>query len=94
MARKLRVLGHKTSNGYSSNASVKRAQLTNPMDAVMKRHQGEVRMFEIPYLVPWETGNGEAPKDATWVWLDGQWHWWNTWRTSYTLPSLFQRLPG
>ncbi len=60
----------------------------------MKRHHGEVRVFAIPYLVPWEAGGGEGPKDAEWFWLEGWKHWRYTWRTSYTLPSLFQYSRG
>jgi len=87
-------MAHKTVHGESTNSSVRRERLTNTLDPVMKRHQGEVRMFEVLYLVPWEAGDGETPKGAEWVWLEGQWHWWNTWRTSYTLPSLFQYSRG
>ena len=65
-------MAHKTVHGRSTNSSVKCERLTNTMDAVMKRHQGEVRMCEVPYLVPWEAGDGETPKDAEWVWLEGQ----------------------
>ena len=60
------------------------------MNAVMKRHQGEVRMLEIPYYVPCEKGGGEVWVDAKRVQLGGKWLREKTWHTSYTLASLFQ----
>ena len=40
-------LAHKTEHGASRNATVKPERLTNTMDAVMKCHQGEVRIRDI-----------------------------------------------
>ena len=87
-------LAHKTEHGASRDATVMPERLTNTMDAVMKRHQGEVRMFLISYYVPWEKSGGEVREDAKRVWLEGNWHWENTWHTSYTLASLFQYSRG
>lgn len=56
-------LGNKTVHAKSSNVIVMPEQETNTVDAVMKRHHGEVRVFEIPYYVPWEDGDGN-------VWVD------------------------
>ena len=72
-------LDNKTGDGESSI-----------MVAVMKHHQGEVRVLGIPHYVPWESGDGNVGVDPKWVWLAGQWHWENTWHKAYTLASLFQ----
>ena len=87
-------LAHKTEHGVSRDATVMPERLTNTMDAVMKRHQGEVRMFEISYYVPCEKGDSEVGEDAKRVQLGGAWHRENTWHTSYTLASLFQYSRG
>ena len=47
-------LAHKTEHGVSRDAIVMPERVTNTMNAGMKRHQGEVRMFEISSYVPWE----------------------------------------
>ena len=47
-------MAHKIEHGESRDATVMPERLMNTMDAVMKRHQGEVRMLEISYYVPWE----------------------------------------
>ena len=86
-------LAHKTEHGVSRDAIVMPERLTNTMDAVMKRHHGEVRVFEVPY-VPWKDGDGNVGVDHKWVWPEGQWHWENTWHTPYTLACLFQYFPG
>ena len=40
---------HQIAHGVSMNAGVKSERPTNTMDTVMKRHQGELRVFEVPY---------------------------------------------
>ena len=40
---------HQIAYGVSMNAGVKSERPTNTMDTVMKRHQGELRVFEDPY---------------------------------------------
>ena len=40
---------HQIAHGVSMNVGVKSERPTNTMDTVMKRHQGELRVFEVPY---------------------------------------------
>ena len=40
---------HQIAHEVSMNAGVKSGRPTNTMDTVMKRHQGELRVFEVPY---------------------------------------------
>ena len=45
-------------------AGVKSERPTNTMDTVMKRHQGELRVFEVPLLLYiWQQGDGGTPRN-------------------------------
>ncbi len=51
------------------------------------------RVKECGYLAPWADGD-DYPPNARWEQRDGQWHYWATRRTCYTLAEVFQYFAG
>ncbi len=63
----------------------------NSVEAVLKRHTGEVKSMTIPYWVPWEEGD-YYPPETEWRWFEGRrfegWHFKTERETCFSLAEV------
>ena len=65
----------------------------NSIDAILRRHHGEIKVMDVPRWVWWEEAT-PYPEDVKWQWRDGSWYYSYPRRTCFTLPEVLQYFPG
>ena len=65
----------------------------NNIEAVIRRHHGEVKVMDVPRWVRWEEET-PYPAGVYWSWYESGWYYWAPRRVCFTLPEVFQYFPG
>ena len=73
--------------------STGQGQRFNSIDAILRRHNGEIKVMDVPRWIQWEEAT-PYPADAEWRWRDGAWHYGYPRRTCFTLAEVLQYYPG
>ena len=65
----------------------------NSIDAVLRRHNCEIKVMEVKRWVRWEEET-PYPEEVEWEWRNEAWHYEYKRRTCFTLSEVFQYYPG